>query len=465
MSNFRPIVSLLAKLLLGFALAACGKAPHEDSNAALQTEPRDPSAIYQTEVEKALSQSEAGDRQALERLAKLYHANGEPSKAMQAYRRLMERDPDQPAWPHLLASLLAGFGQLREAHELQALAASKASAPLAPLLKLGELQLKLNRYDLAKETFQKAAATAPPSTHALLGLARCDIHEENWQDALSKFEKSVSIDPGFRAGWALLTTVLEHLQQSELAEIARTRSFGKQIPIPDPYLEEIDSHCYDPYQLSVAAATSNDPTSAQRLLERAIELAPNSSAYLKQLGTLYQSEGKLAAAKAYYQQATSLAPRDSESWAALIHLLMEEQNYSELSRAIDQALISCPDSGYVHFGNGKRYAMIGLYEKAKTEFQHAKRLQPNEARSYIQLSMIALMQGYLAMANQEATAALKAEPSHPDPLVMLAKIAISQKRRTEARKRIRELQDHPNRSLEDLEILEQSFRQSFRQNP
>lgn len=421
-------------------------------------------AAYEKEVENAkrLVQGESGERASLKQLAKLYHANGKLNEAIQCYRRLCEIDSKDPRWPHLLANLLAGYGRLDEAMPYQLLAVELAPELLAPSLRLAGMFQKLNKIEEAEELYKSIHERDPNNPYALLGLARCDISKGNWDLARDRLERSVFVDKNFVGGWGLLSTVLEELGQGELSRIARMKSFGRYVDFPDPWLNDLTQYCYDPYQLSVAAAVSTELEVSIALVKQAIALDPFSSSYYRQLGNLLQKDGDTESARIQFELAVEVDPEDSESWAALIHLMMNEQDYDSVNVALEKSLSLCSDSAYLHFVSGRRYVMVGLYQKAKMEFEEAKRIQPHEGRSYVQLSMLYLMQGDIQKAKNEVEVARSKEPSNPEIYVMLTKISILSGKRFEARRWLNALQAIPNHSKEDFQILTQEYKLAFK---
>lgn len=447
-----------ALALLAFVLWGCGQTDESSSPEASYSE------IYEREIAAAQKMAATGGQrlEGLALLAKLYHANGDQSKAVEHYRQLVELDSNNPKWPHSLASLLAGYGQIKEAIPFQLRASELAPQEPAPALRLGEMYLKLNQIEAASGVYQDLLEIEPGNLYALLGLARCDLANGDLTLAQERLEKAVSTDQTFIGGWALLATVLDKQGQVELADIARKKSFGRFVEFQDPWMKELWDYCYDPYQLSVAASISSDASESKKLLERAISLDPNSSSYRRQIGNLYLNEGNASEAKKEFEIAIELDPTDAESWSALVNLLMKEQDFNKMNEMLDKALALCPNSAYLHFMNGRRYAMHGLFEKAKKEFVEAKRIQPHESRSYVQLAMVHLMQGNVRRAKAEAELARKKEPSNPDVYVLLTKTSIMMGNATEAKKWYTILEDIPNHSPEDLRLLLQEYQSTFK---
>ncbi len=457
-TELKTLAKLLALLSL-VTLVSCGDADRADSASKSSYQ-----RLFESEIENAARLAKAPETsiEGLSKLARLYHANGQLSEAIRYYEQLGELEPDNPRWPHALASILAGYGRLGEAMPLQLKAVRLAPDEPAPSLRFAEMYLKLNQVDEAETIYQNLLATKPEEVYALLGLARCDLSKDQLDSARQRLEQAVSIDANFIGGWALLSTVLEKLGQKELWEIARVKSFGRYVDFPDPWLNDLWMDCYDPYQLSVAAAVTTDKEQSKRLLEKALSLEPASSSYHRQLGNLLLGEGDAKNAKAEFEKAVEADSKDAEAWSSLVHILMEEKDFKTLSSTLEEALSLCPGSAYLHFINGRRYAMMGLYGQAKSELEEAKRIQPHEGRSYVHLAMIYLMEGKIGEARREAQTALKREPSNPEIYVILAKTSIMLGKQKDAKALIEKLSAIPTHSKADLEMLTQEYYQAFR---
>ena len=76
------------------------------------------------------------DRAALGDLARLYLANGFDREAERSLQALLIYDPQNARWPHYLATLQAGYGQLEEAIGLW-----RSVVRLAPDYRAGRLKL------------------------------------------------------------------------------------------------------------------------------------------------------------------------------------------------------------------------------------------------------------------------------------------------------------------------------------
>ncbi|HEX2862702.1 MAG TPA: tetratricopeptide repeat protein [Lacunisphaera sp.] len=397
---------------------------------------------------------------ALAQLAGLYHANGFASEALACYRVLAAFEPREPRWPHLLAHLESSFGRLDAALPWQRSAVALAPDDFAVHLRLGDLLFKQNAVAGAEQAYARAAQVQPANPYALLGLARCAQRREDWRAAREHLRAAVTGEPGFVSGWALLASIETRLGNDTAAAEARRRGNGQFREYADPWLAFLDELSYDPYQLSVAAAVSPDPARARQLLERAIALAPDVASYRRQLAKLVATS-EPATARAELERAVRLAPDDAESWSALVALLLELKDSRAALAALAEGLRHCPQSGFLHFTNGRRLAATGQTAAAEAEFKVSQRLQPAEIRGYIELSALYVRTGRMADAAREATAALAMDPGNSLVLGMLAQLAIIQEDEPAALAWVAKIRALPSDESATLRQVAAMFEQQF----
>lgn len=404
--------------------------------------------------------------QNLATLARLYHANGFLNEASRCYSGLMVLEPRNPRWPHLLATIHAGYGRLDEAVPLFLRAVELDPTYFAARLRLGDTLLKTNDLTAATAAYETLIKADSANAYALLGLARCRLEAGDWQAARDLLHKATTKSPDSFGAWTLLATVDEHFGDAASAAAARqrARAIGWFRESPDPWLDELLDDCYDPYRLAVATAANGNPVVAQRRLERAIALAPNAGTYRRQLGRLLYDQHNYEAARTHLAKAVDLNPMDADAWALLIETLETLHDATGAERALAAALARCPDSAALHHLNGKRLRKIQRFDEAQAELALAKKLQPNEARAFIEQALVYFDQDRLDDGIRELQQALKVEPGSILALQILARYAIYQKDESAARHWIQQLRAQP-RGANDLDAVLQAFARQFGHAP
>lgn len=404
----------------------------------------------------------------LAELSRLYHANGFFDEALRCYDGLQRLQPHEAKWPHLEAGILASYGRLEEAQPLYLKAAMLAPDYLPARLRLGEVMLKANRTADAARIYADVLKRSPDQPYALLGLARCALAADDWERAHAELQRAVAANPDFVGGLSLLASVEEHLGRTADADALRARVGRREFAdLTDAWAESLIEDCYDPYQLSVAAAVAHfrgeNATATQRL-ERAIALSDAPAPYYRQLGKLLLGDGELIGARSNLEQAAALDPTDADTWVLLVNML-EKTDRAEAYRKVNAGLVKCPESWALHLAYGRMLSADGQLDRALPQLQEAKRLRPSEVNSYIELALAYFKRGAVDEGVNEMKQALVVQPDQPLALVVMARDAISRGDEPGARGWIRRIKLQTRVRAEDVQTVATEFREKFGQLP
>jgi len=338
-------------------------------------------------------QSWPPEQAALIEFARLCHANGQLEAAISSYQALIFLQPGEPRWPHLLASILAGFGRLDEALPLLRRTTQLAPDHLVGWLRLGDALFKSNATVEAESAFQEALRRAPGNPYALLGLARCDLQVERWTAARSHLQQAVVTDAKFADAQSLLASVFERLGNPEGAAQARARmqNGGHYAAAPDDWTEELVGYCHNPYMLLTAASSAvadGEPRKALAPLDRALAIAPNDPRIHRQLAKILYTLQEPERARAEMEQAVALAPTDENMQFDLVDLLKNTKDHAALVRAVAVALAACPNSAALHFEAGLLAVEAGNTSDAEQHFQFAWQNRPDNPAAARELAML-----------------------------------------------------------------------------
>ena len=333
------------------------------------------------------------DHAALAEFSRLCHANGMLEPAMTGYRALIALEPDEARWPHLLASILAGYGRLDEALPLLRRTTALAPDHLVAWLRLGEALFKANDTTEAEAAYQAALKRSPGNPYALLGLARCDLQLERWTAARSHLQQAVAGDQKFAGAQSLLASVFERLGNPEAAAVARARvaNDGHYTDPPDSWADELIAYCHNPYTLLItASAATADGTPAKALppLQRAIALVPNDPRMHRQMAKTLSNLGEMAGARASLEKAVALSPGDENMQLDLIALLRAAKDDAEFKKAVALAVSSCPTSAALHFEAGLLAFDAGHWQEAEEHFRLTWKNRPEQPEAARELAKI-----------------------------------------------------------------------------
>jgi len=155
----------------------------------------------------------------------LYHFNSgvtfynqkDFSKAIQAYRKVIELDPTYVEAYNNLGILYQMMGDID-----RALGAYQKSTEINPRYEkgynnLGILLLLSGRYEEASEAFQKALAVNSNNIESHIHLGVLFKKKGQWQEAIESYQKALAIDPLHRETHYNIALLYEQLENVELA--------------------------------------------------------------------------------------------------------------------------------------------------------------------------------------------------------------------------------------------------------
>ena len=333
------------------------------------------------------------DHSALSEFSLLCHANGMLEPAMTGYRALLVLEPNEARWPHLLATILAGYGRLDEALPLLRRTTVLAPDHLVSWLRLGDALFKANSTTEAETVYEAALKRAPGNPYALLGLARCDLQRERWTAARSHLQQAVVSEPKFAGAQSLLASVFERLGNPEAAAVARNRAAndGHYTDPPDSWTDELTAYCHNPYTLLItASAATADGTPAKALppLRRALILVPDDPRMHRQLAKTLSNLGDMAGARSALEKAVALSSGDENMQLDLIALLQVTKDRDALKKAVASAVAACPASPALHFEAGLLAVEAGQLPEAEVHFRFTWKNRPEQPEAARELAKI-----------------------------------------------------------------------------
>ena len=402
-------------------------------------------------------------------LARVYQANGFLNRAIEVLDALLKRDQENPYWPHYLAFILAGYGQLEVAIPLWERTIQLEPDYMPAHLRRGEALLKLNRNEDAKDAFLRVLIHDAGNPHAFHGLARVYIDEGDYVTALDYLNKSMANSDG-SVGIQLMVTVLDQLGQTKKANAIRgtARTLETYSDIPDIWIHELVDYCYDPYQLVSGggfAVYAGDITRGIALMKRAILYEPDNALAQYQLGVVYEQDGQVEEAIAQYEKAVELDRALSDAWLRRASIYLEAGHENKGDEILARGLSNCPASPALHLMYGERLFEKGRLREAEAALMRSVELRPQEPEAYNMLARVYLQENRLIKAREWSLASLEAEGANPAGLSITALASISLRDKESARKWLKEIQSQPRITQSDREQMEVFFEQAFGEKP
>jgi len=400
----------------------------------------------------------------LAKLSQLYHANGYLNRAWQNYRILIELDENNPLWPYRLATIVSSFGQLSDSIPLYRKAIELDPEYIPSHIHLGDTLLKLNRYDEAKSVFQTAYDRSPDNPFALFGLARIALAQDDIPQAQRLLEAARRLN--HRIGGDLLADIYERLGETSKARaLLHDVTWSSHIDIPDPWVDDIVSDCYDSFEVAMAAGKAGRAGNMDRaveLLNKAIALDPLDHNAHNHLAETYVTLGNLSQARKAYENCLKTLPTFDKGWAGLISVEMKSGNHARAAELIDQAIAKCPESYVINNYKGESLINDNRPQEAIPYFETTIRVAPQNAVGYNYLARTYLKMRENRKALEQLEKALKAEPRNPLTLKLITAFFILAGQKEQAQSYLQEAVASPRIEEEVVAQLQSMFEDKFK---
>ena len=169
----------------------------------------------------------------------LCHAMELEETALAAYLNARKLNPGDIRWPYFAGFLYKHAGQMEAARaSYQAVLELQSDHPYA-LLRLGNLEIDLNRYAQAERYFKKVLALDPKSTSALFGLGRATFGSNRFAEAIDYFQKALSQQPEATSINYHLALAFRKQGDLDRARMHMDRRGDGKIVLADPHLRDL----------------------------------------------------------------------------------------------------------------------------------------------------------------------------------------------------------------------------------
>ena len=169
-------------------------------------------------------------------MADMLQESGSPDQSISLYNKILEKNPNSD---EIYTNRGYAYGRLNQlsqaiedynkALELNPKAVNAISARASAYAKTGEI-------DLAKKDYENLLNF--DKEQASFGLGNVAVYYQNWEEALSYYDKTIAVSPNFAPAYLMKGQVLLQLErkQEAIEAIKKAKSLGMTIP---PDLEEI----------------------------------------------------------------------------------------------------------------------------------------------------------------------------------------------------------------------------------
>ena len=371
------------------------------------------------------------------------HQAGQLHAAAQAYRQILQREPDNPDALQLLGALRHQQGDHATAAELIGKAVALKPNIAAFHVNLAEVYRVLGQLDRAADSARTAVQLTPgdADAHCNLGLVLRGLDRHG--EAANAFRAAVNLRPDFALAHLHLGISLRDLGQQgealthgaravELApDDAQAQDFLGQTLVDLARSAEALPHFQRAVHLlpNQAALRHNlgnvllalgQAQDAKVAYLDAIRLDPTMSQSYAGLGLAWQREGKLGDALAWLKRAVDVQPDDRLSWERLAELHRERDEPADTIACWRRVVASNPDRAASYYSLARALHAQGHSAEAEQHYQTALRLKPDLAEAHSGLAAIWEERGDLTAAEAGFRESLRLKPSYTTPHARLA---------------------------------------------
>ncbi|MCG8525618.1 MAG: tetratricopeptide repeat protein [Opitutales bacterium] len=318
--------------------------------------------------------------------AQFLHANDLYIQASTAYEELIIQQPENEKWHYLLARIRQDYGDtsgtLKHLQSVLQIDPSNAFAHL----RIADVLYKTGVIEEALKHYKQASEAPLTSAHALLGIARIQIDENKLDQAIDSLEKAIKINPNLSTAHSLLASTYESTGDLSSAEkaLSRAQTTGRFLEPEDPWLDELNQHCFDLYKLQVTADKyflAGYPEKAIQILKHSLSVAPDDAQTMRDLAFAYFEMNQDEEGIPLVRKSISIEPTNPDGYTALITVLSEKKLWKEANQVVQDALKSIPNNVDIFQSAGIVYEGLKDYPNAELQYLKALRVDPDDQRS------------------------------------------------------------------------------------
>ncbi|MFT5367290.1 MAG: tetratricopeptide (TPR) repeat protein [Candidatus Latescibacterota bacterium] len=300
--------------------------------------------------------------------AVVYHLMGRKDDANTAYQKAISLD-------NSVKGQLDDFLTSASGNNKPAMPASGGPPTANPVQQMaaeriytqGAAQLRLNRFDPAKEAFDRALALNPKNADVFNGKGVIETKQRNYQTAIELFEKALAFDPN-NAGFYLNKAIVYHLMgRKNDANIA----YQKAISLDNSVKGQLDNFL-------TSASTSKKPAmpaSGGPLTASPIQRMAAERIYTE--GAAHLRLSRFDRAKDTFDRALALDPKNADALNGKGVIETKQRNYQTAIELFEKALAFDPNNAGFYVNKAIAYHLLGKKTDAIQTYQKAIELDPN----------------------------------------------------------------------------------------
>jgi tetratricopeptide (TPR) repeat protein len=300
-------------------------------------------------------------------------ARGEVAEAEAVCRAVVERNPDDVNMTGLLGAILTKTRRHEEAEHWLRRTIERAPAFAKPYEDLGHLCIETGRAAEAVTALERAVKLDPGVESAQFALGKALAMLGRGAEADAAFERSFALSPERGA----MAVAAEHHREGRLkeAEIAYREVLRRNARNVDAIR-----------LLGVLAFGQSHADDAERLLRRAIELAPDFAGAWLDLGRVLKEQDRYVEALECFARVLAIEPGSIAAMSLRAATLAMSGSTTDAIAAYEAALARRPDHAASLLGLAHVLKAVGRIDEAIEAYRRCAALKPDNGEVYWSLA-------------------------------------------------------------------------------
>jgi len=359
---------------------------------------------------EALTRLQPSDLDSWQVLGRLYKMNNQPQKAEEAFKKVLNVDPDSREGLGSLAQLYFEQGDYAGTVDLlKKIPEADMDPPLLGML--GYAYSQMHDYDSAVASYEKALAKDPENKELLRAYAEALMGTGNTAAARAELEKILKADPD---------DVATYLQMAKLdRQEGRFDQARKELERAKALLPDKSDDLEISYQQALLEDAAGNRDKAIELLQGLVKQserpegqytpaeANNHAIFLERLGQIYRAQQKYEPALQAFKQIVALGKvQAARGEQGIVDTLRQNHQLPQALGEVDAALQKFPDERGLRILRAYVLGEMGRVEEAVKQLQGLMNHTPADGDLYLNMAQVFIQAKQYAQAEEVVNKAL-----------------------------------------------------------